>query len=915
MKDTTRINIFLLQSYKNNFDAYHIRFNNNSYNTFNSSYLKHCSDPYVMKMSKKLDELYKIIDKGYCNIDKWWSNYNSNVESLENYLSGNGQLGAITDSSVRNYIISNLTSLNDCNTLTKEVTFSQKEFDNYSLDDIYSWMGKFSSCMALANITPTVYSIITSIFNNNLIGAILTFIVINHSSDLTDTCIDSVHMLANGDIEGAITNILDELWTVDTGSTIAVGFNSVLTGISKFGIGLLQDLEDFFAISDSNSLSLFNNVSTIESNIKSNKNYSLSDDECNILIEYYYENEKEISNSTLNALIKYYKQKNKNNADIEEYEEILAILNNISNSEMTVESQKAKFSTIFRLNNQTAVDNAKIKFYNESFFGNVINDNSFIKYDNNIVNANEEVTENVLIYGTHISFNCFNGFMSALIPFSDAIFKPTEYNEGSYFSDEMGKEKHDLIAEISYTYGLIRGMMTEIGLDMMSGFGASKATSTTVKMIDNIDDGVKLTTKLKNTVKAFFNGMIPKNIDDVLDIFTGGLYKTIKSCIENTTDVVDVADDIVDGIAAGKKVTTFLNAADNIDDAVSTANNAKVINNISDTADEIGDIGKKITPDEAKEVLENFKKAFSDGSSDANVLDAVYKQFDKAISEGNEDALKMLNKLTDLKQRIPELKFKLYIPGKNVDINSVVSFYLPKDKSINILPRDLNINGLTNFHELGHVIDLNSGQTALPGYKSVFDSAEKHLSDDNYKLLNEFVDKYKDLQNGINSDANKAFSKMIKELGFDDFDSYRKALVNQYDELLKGSSDDIINYLNQSEISKYISGGKIDANVLADANIAATLNNFQTKFSKSYMEGMKAISDMIDATFSGKFRDSNFPGHGTEYYAKYANDYRESIANFSALKAGAQERLDDVKHFLGNDFFNFFEDVYNDLLK
>ena len=102
MSDICKINVSMLKSYEKDFKTELNNFNNKTYTTFSSSYLKNCSDAYVRRMSSELQTLYDKIKKGYQNIDKWWVDYNANVEGLENYLSDNGSAGAISESSIRN---------------------------------------------------------------------------------------------------------------------------------------------------------------------------------------------------------------------------------------------------------------------------------------------------------------------------------------------------------------------------------------------------------------------------------------------------------------------------------------------------------------------------------------------------------------------------------------------------------------------------------------------------------------------------------------------------------------------------------------------------------------------------------------------------------------------------------------------
>lgn len=99
--DIYKVNLSVLKSYKNDFDSEYKNFTNNTYSTFSSSYLKNCNDYYVKKIVGELKIQYNAIKNGYININKWWSDYNSNIEGLENFLSDNGGPGAISEASVR----------------------------------------------------------------------------------------------------------------------------------------------------------------------------------------------------------------------------------------------------------------------------------------------------------------------------------------------------------------------------------------------------------------------------------------------------------------------------------------------------------------------------------------------------------------------------------------------------------------------------------------------------------------------------------------------------------------------------------------------------------------------------------------------------------------------------------------------
>lgn len=113
MGDINRVNISLLKTYKSDFDHEKSNFKNSAYRTFSSSYLKNCGDATVKKMASQIDALYKKIDTGYTNIDRWWSDYNQSAEELEIALANPGGRNRIKESSLRNYVHTNLKELKE----------------------------------------------------------------------------------------------------------------------------------------------------------------------------------------------------------------------------------------------------------------------------------------------------------------------------------------------------------------------------------------------------------------------------------------------------------------------------------------------------------------------------------------------------------------------------------------------------------------------------------------------------------------------------------------------------------------------------------------------------------------------------------------------------------------------------------
>ena len=223
MSDVCKINVSKLKSYETEFNKELNNFYKNTYNTFSSGYLKKCADNYVRRMANKLEIEYNKIKKGYDNIDKWWKDYNKNIEGLENYLSDNGTVGVISESSIRSSA-SNL-----------------PELQKYNI----SLAGTFA-------INPINTTYTTSFLNNSAVSTDL------FSTLYTDYEVDEINQIENvedvgGTISESSTSVLSgvgtwiktatsNVWNVikSVGATVGTIFLSVVEGLLQF-VGAVID--------------------------------------------------------------------------------------------------------------------------------------------------------------------------------------------------------------------------------------------------------------------------------------------------------------------------------------------------------------------------------------------------------------------------------------------------------------------------------------------------------------------------------------------------------------------------------------------------------------------------------------------------------------------------------------------------
>ena len=244
---TNIINISLLKQYKSSFTQEKNRFNNTSYKTFSSSYLKTCSDSNIKRMSNTLDSIYKKIQKGYNSIDKWWEAYNNNAEGLENSLS-NCNLSGITKSSLRAFVSANLIDLpNYKNNLTSSFNYNQivssfnSKFSNNSV-------GVSSSFTPVNNVSKSVSdkkveSYVSKINNFDLIGNV-----------------GAVATSANSRINGWVDNAIEDVTGLfeETKAKVTKFGNNVKSKVDEVVGNAKQSLIDTFAFISNKVKNLWN---------------------------------------------------------------------------------------------------------------------------------------------------------------------------------------------------------------------------------------------------------------------------------------------------------------------------------------------------------------------------------------------------------------------------------------------------------------------------------------------------------------------------------------------------------------------------------------------------------------------------------------------------------------------------------
>lgn len=306
----------------------------------------------------------------------------------------------------------------------------------------------------------------------------------------------------------SLGNILQEMWVVDAACTVFENTHSLLSGAEKYLLAvnadaLVGNMTDYDfsilmpAIIFSNLRTIFGSKNNLDNtDLKQLDNYSKNIIDVNRLSDYIEGMEEEkayefVSNIILSSneqnfdlgidvLQVYYKKMSLLYPDIAEYQEILSTIDDFKSDRI---NKEVALQRIYRLHVQSDVDLSKQKFYQENDLGKFIDDNSQVKYNDQLLLNLEEQTELNLISYAHTIQNFTRGFYAGAIPFVDLISKPFEYDEGSYFSDSLGKETFQRIANKAYKAGEKVGFATSVAVDIsiffMTGGAGTLAKSLT----------------------------------------------------------------------------------------------------------------------------------------------------------------------------------------------------------------------------------------------------------------------------------------------------------------------------------------------------------------------------------------------------------------------------------------------------
>ena len=228
MSSFIKVNVSALSSCQGEFSDEQSYFNNNTYTTFSNGYICSCGDQYISQMASHMLTCYDTLKAGYTNINDWWTSYVSDVETLENVLSGQSDLGEITSPELIAALGKLYNTDNYNNTLEGEYT-GEEDPSIFGIDD---------------------QSTINAAYNQNETGGGLLGTIVNgfkglakeYLTKVTDSCVD----IYNEDGTLNVLNVVKNIGTIQsnmskinmaTGATVVSGFTE---GVLNFGEALVD---------------------------------------------------------------------------------------------------------------------------------------------------------------------------------------------------------------------------------------------------------------------------------------------------------------------------------------------------------------------------------------------------------------------------------------------------------------------------------------------------------------------------------------------------------------------------------------------------------------------------------------------------------------------------------------------------
>ena len=968
MSDICKIDVSTLKLYETKFKNELNDFNSKAYTTFSSSYLKSCSDAYVCRMSNQLQALYDEIKNGYDSIDNWFTSYITNVEGLENYLSDNGSIGAISEPNIRNSA-NQLPSLKKYNIKFAGIiegamvgALSTAAFANNAVS---STTDSFSSTYSDYNIPKMNTDEIDNDGNviDKITGAILSI-----SEDITN---------GTKKIESNIENIF-----VSTGAKISSVGKKITSKLSETieDVGNFLDDANVYVAEKAKSIwnkttELFKNTTqkignafneigaTVSNNAKSIVNNGWLSDAKKWWDENALPKVKEASKVLWNVAKTTAATIGVSTASIfegvlqfaEAIVDFAAITGTAALSIETVKVDAAQ--AIYGIITGNEWSSLTKKMWNETkgFVANKYVSSVYDSYYQNTI-PGKWLKENALGFDIVRKVGSGLGYTAGIVLLTIVTFgagsvaaaggtvtatsaaaaTTTTQMAVTATAAGIGRETQDAWADGADTVeglvsgtlgGLFEGAQFYIGgkISGLKLFGPDGI----IKSIGSKEIGTKIVNGLARVILDGFDGGIEEIVKPFIkSIYKDSYYDENGNYVEFSDDdsMIDRYSEIFDDNGGWTSVLTqtvtgagFSLLGELFDLRKYFKNDDKIKVDDADVAATL-ESKPEVTIDAQEKIdaLNAFKDEMLKGNkSDQQLVDFMYKTFNDAIDDGNIDALNVLREFTELKKNNPDLRL--------IFTNSPRSYWSAWESAIviNKTYAEIGSSGVL-CHELGHCLYDSVLDGELPYNWNIISERAKIISSANDEM-SKAGDYIYSVWNESYEAAKQRFDQTLQESYGLTLNEYERELTTHYSQLLNNSSkadlelslqiagysrDDIIQILNVDYSAKE----------LAEMEIRKSVKPIAEQIHQTQYQDYSAISDIISAVYEGQERDLNgnklkvVYQHPAEYYKKRDLNapFHEIIANFTQLKiSGNESSLSIIKNIFGEDFYDVLEDVFS----
>ena len=324
--------------------------------------------------------------------------------------------------------------------------------------------------------------------------------------------------------------------------------------------------------------------------------------------------------------------------------------------------------------------------------------------------------------------------------------------------------------------------------------------------------------------------------------------------------------------------------------------------------------------EKAKEKFTNLWNVLHTGEqSNLDAITLLYKTLEKAYNNGNPYALKVVDLIIKIKTLYPNFSYKSF--------GYEGCYWLKSGKFIHMGTYALKFDNIgTIMHETGHSFFTLILKEKLPKNWTDIISRARVLSSnkiDFFDLQQAFYRKKEQWEQKSNEILLNKLAERNQTLV-----DYRLQLTNRYKAMFTNIPEMLREQLKKSGYTEgrinEILSEDIDPDKAAQIHIDSNKSAIEDELAKTNESDYIALSDIVDAVFEGREKDTNTKkiytiyGHGEKYYDDYGFGterdvaiFHEIIANYTQLKTtGKENHIKMIGQIFGQEFLDTLEQTF-----